>query len=261
MAREEIPFVAQDGAGTALDGTAYVYGRGTTTEASVYPTEVGGTALAQPLTISGGRIEGWVDSGSYDIAITTSNGSYTQAWTVPGASGGGGSSVYCVASVEALAGFNPVATSPTTFKYPFDVILEQSGGFGIDDNAITIPEPGWYEIFWAFDTYDVFFGTSNITEVIFHVQTFSPNDGSGDVGAQTLSIANGGGNAGTNSLWDNPAYVQGSSAGKLADYISFNGWIDGYEYESSVPIRPAVTDVWLGGRSSYEYHVLLKKAF
>jgi hypothetical protein len=80
MARVPTPFTVQDSFGNALDGTAYLYLRDTTTPANVFSTESGGSALAQPFTFLGGTLDIWANPGAYDIAITTTVGTHTQPW-------------------------------------------------------------------------------------------------------------------------------------------------------------------------------------
>jgi hypothetical protein len=77
MARVEIPYsVINTTSGAAVSGaSAQVNLRGAGA-ATVFAAETGGTTLPNPLTSdSNGRIEGWVDEGSYDI--TVSGGSIT----------------------------------------------------------------------------------------------------------------------------------------------------------------------------------------
>src|SRR4051812_33461289 len=91
MARVPTPFAVQDTFGNALDGTAYLYERGTTNEVDTYAAESGGSALSQPFSFSGGRLGIWATTaGSYDLEITTSIGTYTQPWEAVDGSGGGG---------------------------------------------------------------------------------------------------------------------------------------------------------------------------
>jgi hypothetical protein len=80
MARVEIPSVVQDAEGNIVDASVFVYQRGTTTQAPVYVTSSGGAPISQPLTTTGGRIEGWVEEGRYDLTISYGSTTRTQPW-------------------------------------------------------------------------------------------------------------------------------------------------------------------------------------
>ncbi len=81
MARGEIPLTvskASDGLPVTV-GTATVNIRGGAL-ATVYAASTGGTTVANPITLTAeGRIDGWLDDGSYDIQISgTGITTYTQ---------------------------------------------------------------------------------------------------------------------------------------------------------------------------------------
>lgn len=88
MARVEIDYVFQSVTGQAIDGgQVYVYQRGTTTQVPVYGVPTGGSALTQPLSTTDGRVDGYVDPGSYDlVASKTGFQTLTQAWEANSAS-------------------------------------------------------------------------------------------------------------------------------------------------------------------------------
>lgn len=91
MARVQIPFVVQDDLGNALDGTARVYLRGTSTNGDVFSGSSGGSPLAQPLTVVDGKIVGWVEPGSYDVVAFAGATTWTKSWdAVPFGSVAGG---------------------------------------------------------------------------------------------------------------------------------------------------------------------------
>jgi hypothetical protein len=73
MARHELDVVVRTVPGAAIPGTAaYVYARDTTTQVSVYAASAGGSPLSQPLTTDVlGRLQGWVNPASLDIASPT----------------------------------------------------------------------------------------------------------------------------------------------------------------------------------------------
>lgn len=82
--RVQIPFVVQDDLGNAVDGTAHVYLRGTSTHADTFAAASGGSPLSQPLTVTNGRILGWVEEGSYDIVAAAGSTSWTRSWDAVG---------------------------------------------------------------------------------------------------------------------------------------------------------------------------------
>jgi peptidoglycan/xylan/chitin deacetylase (PgdA/CDA1 family) len=79
VARVEIGEVVQDITGQIIGGASVqvnVRGGGA---ATVYSAETGGVTLANPLlTDANGRIEGWLEEGSYDLVVSHSGVSYTQ---------------------------------------------------------------------------------------------------------------------------------------------------------------------------------------
>lgn len=89
MPRVEIPEVVlladADGLLTAADGASvqvnYRGGVNDGTAATVYEAATGSTTLTNPLTTSSGRIEGWLDEGSYNLVVSgTGITTYTQAF-------------------------------------------------------------------------------------------------------------------------------------------------------------------------------------
>src|ERR1700750_878345 len=80
MARVEIPTLVILSTGLpAVAASAQINIRNST-PATVFANETGGTTVTNPLTTdSMGRVEGWVDEGSYDIVISGSGiTTYTQ---------------------------------------------------------------------------------------------------------------------------------------------------------------------------------------
>jgi len=80
MARVEIPILVTLNTGLpAVGASAQVNVRNSTPD-TVYAAETGGTTVTNPLTTdSMGRVEGWVDEGSYDIVVSGSGiTTYTQ---------------------------------------------------------------------------------------------------------------------------------------------------------------------------------------
>lgn len=71
MARVEIDAVVREANGQAAVGKAVtVYERGTTTLATLYAQETGGTTVANPVaTDNEGRVNAWVEEGSYDLVV------------------------------------------------------------------------------------------------------------------------------------------------------------------------------------------------
>lgn len=80
MARVQIPYVMQDDLGNALNGTAHVYLRGTSTHTDVFSASSGGSPLPQPLTITNGKILGWVEPGSYDVVGIAGATTWLKSW-------------------------------------------------------------------------------------------------------------------------------------------------------------------------------------
>jgi hypothetical protein len=86
MARVEIDEVVLTNKGDAVPGASVqvnVRGGGA---ATVYLASTGVATLVNPLTTDGnGRIDGWLEAGSYDLVVTAPTGTYTQAIeAVPG---------------------------------------------------------------------------------------------------------------------------------------------------------------------------------
>lgn len=80
MARVEIPIIVILNTGLPADGKSAQVNVRNSTPATVYAAETGGTTVTNPLTTdSMGRVEGWVDEGSYDIVVSGSGiTTYTQ---------------------------------------------------------------------------------------------------------------------------------------------------------------------------------------
>lgn len=81
MARVEISEAVQDTAGNALSGASVqVNVRSTGSAATLYEGETGGTTVGNPRTTgTNGRVEAWVDEGSYNLVVSKSGyTSYTQ---------------------------------------------------------------------------------------------------------------------------------------------------------------------------------------
>lgn len=86
MARYEINEVAWTGTNTIapLVGASVQVNLRAGGAATVYAAETGGTTLTNPLTTdSRGRIEGWLETGSYNLVVSKDGVSYTQPWNTP----------------------------------------------------------------------------------------------------------------------------------------------------------------------------------
>jgi hypothetical protein len=80
MARAEIGYIiTKDNGDAATAASVQVNVRATGNPATVYSAETGGATTANPIAVTNGRIEGWLDEGSYNFIITgTGITSYTQ---------------------------------------------------------------------------------------------------------------------------------------------------------------------------------------
>lgn len=80
MARVEIPILVILSTGLPAVGASAQVNIRNSVAATVFSGETGGTTVTNPLTTdANGRIEGWVDEGSYDIVISGSGiTTYTQ---------------------------------------------------------------------------------------------------------------------------------------------------------------------------------------
>lgn len=95
MARAEITEtvtqVGPSGYQRVITGAAVaVYDRGTTDLVPVYAEQTGDTEVDNPILTVNGRIEGWLEEGSYDLAVTHGAVEYTQAYEAGAAGSGGG---------------------------------------------------------------------------------------------------------------------------------------------------------------------------
>lgn len=69
--RGEIPFVVQALTGAALSGASVLVNTRGSGAATIYAAETGSGTLPNPLTTGAeGRIDGWLDEGSYDLVIS-----------------------------------------------------------------------------------------------------------------------------------------------------------------------------------------------
>lgn len=98
MSRVEIGEVVFTGSGVPLAGASVQVNERDAGAATVYAAEAGGTTVTNPIvTDTYGRIEGWLETGSYDLVVSGSGVvTYTQRFeAVSGsdAGGGGGSGV------------------------------------------------------------------------------------------------------------------------------------------------------------------------
>ena len=82
MARVEIPEIVIDARGHPVSGASVqVNVRATGSAATVYEAETGVGTRANPLTTTAqGRIEGWLETGSYNLVVTAGVDVYTQAF-------------------------------------------------------------------------------------------------------------------------------------------------------------------------------------
>lgn len=96
MARVEIDEVVQSPLGAAVTGASVQVNLRSGGAATVYTTETGSAAYSNPLTTDElGRIQGWLEEGSYNLVVSYTGSSYTQPFE---ASVGG--SRYIVANVR-----------------------------------------------------------------------------------------------------------------------------------------------------------------
>ena len=139
MARVEIPFaVTQTSNGAAVAGASVqvnVRGGG---PATVYAAETGGTTLSNPLTTdAAGRIEGWLDEGSYNLVVSGGTiTTYTQAIDL---TRGDGVSRYAAASITSTALAAPVlqALLPTGAVIPYAALAAPAGYLVCDGSAVS----------------------------------------------------------------------------------------------------------------------------
>ena len=114
MARAEIPFVVTKAQGAvsgavadyAVSGASVLVNLRGGGPATVYAGETGGTTLANPLTTgSTGRIDGWLEEGSYDMVISGSGiTTYTQPIEIVRGSGVGLLAANAVTTASIAAG-------------------------------------------------------------------------------------------------------------------------------------------------------------
>jgi hypothetical protein len=112
MSRVEIPLaVTKTSDGSAVSGASVQVNLRSGGPATVYSAETGPTTLSNPLTTTAeGRIEGWVDEGSYNLQVSGGTiTSYTQAWD---AVRGDGVSRYVAGSVDSTALADGSVTAP-----------------------------------------------------------------------------------------------------------------------------------------------------
>jgi len=86
MARVEINEIVIDNNGRPLTGASVLVSTSDGDPAIVYAGKTGSTTVANPLTTTSGRIEGWVEPGSYDLAVSYTGASYTQQYEAVSAS-------------------------------------------------------------------------------------------------------------------------------------------------------------------------------
>ncbi len=69
--RVSVELVSQDLAGNALSAlTCNVYDRDTTTNIVLYTGSTGGGTLVNPFTLTDGKVEFYINQGSYDVTIS-----------------------------------------------------------------------------------------------------------------------------------------------------------------------------------------------
>jgi hypothetical protein len=118
MARTEIPIVVIDPAtGNAVSGASVtVVNRATSSNATIYAGETGGTTAANPRTTdANGRLTGWVERGPYRLDITGSSlTSYSKNWDSATAADASMDGLW-IAQGAIVLGFQSLQTSyPTT---------------------------------------------------------------------------------------------------------------------------------------------------
>lgn len=117
MARVEIPFSVVNSSNALVAGASIQVNTRAGTSSTVYAAETGGATLPNPLTSDSlGRIEGWVDEGSYNLVISGAGlTTYTQRFE---ANRGDGVSLIAANAVGTAAIAN---TSVTFAKLAADV--------------------------------------------------------------------------------------------------------------------------------------------
>lgn len=86
MARVEIDQVVFDDAGVPLTGASVQVNIAGGGPATVYADESSGTTVGNPLSTSNGRIEGWLERGSYDLLVSSGPTNYTTRFEAVSAS-------------------------------------------------------------------------------------------------------------------------------------------------------------------------------
>lgn len=82
MALAQCPYIVQDPTtGAAVSGASVeVYLRDTTTPASIFQDEAGGTPQSNPVLTVNGKIPAFAAQGSYDLVVTGTNFTATREW-------------------------------------------------------------------------------------------------------------------------------------------------------------------------------------
>lgn len=70
MARAKVTEAILDSTGTPVTGASVQVNLRASSAATLYAAESGGTTVANPATTTSGRIDAWVDEGSYDLVVT-----------------------------------------------------------------------------------------------------------------------------------------------------------------------------------------------
>jgi len=127
VARVEIDEVVQTPTGDAIAGaTVQVNARGGSA-ASVYASEAGTAILANPLTTDAfGRVDGWLEEGAYELAVSANGSSYTQAFDA--APGGGRIAVLNVRDPRFGAVGDGVADDTAAIQAAITACITSGGG-------------------------------------------------------------------------------------------------------------------------------------
>jgi hypothetical protein len=132
MARAEIPFVVSNSAGASVAGaTVTVSRRDGSTNFSVYASESGTTTLPNPITTgASGRIDAWLEEGSYNLEI---NGpgitTYTQAFDAVAAG------VETRRGGTVIGNVGPASEAAVAFGNPVDASIYRSAAGEIRTSA------------------------------------------------------------------------------------------------------------------------------
>lgn len=139
MARAEIPIVAFTPTGDFLSGASvYINLRSTGTATTVYNAETGTSTLTQPLTTdTRGRIQGWVERGSYEAQIVAAGfPTYVEPFEAAPAGDGGIDAAWLGTLPASSVGVSQLAQAVRDLLVPIGAILPYAGGGAAPTNYL-----------------------------------------------------------------------------------------------------------------------------